>query len=180
MHYSQPLTLDSNTMTSMPNDCNWRAAARPEIPAPMMMTRPCFFAAKQDTYQWYICELTGPWQKCVILWIHFLINKDFSLYYQSVIQMNFWLSHSLSYGSGHGGSAVSLHQLIAGPGKKTVVPPWLGPYHQWFKLWLGDDYRHQAISWASDDLRMSVMPSMANCVGLYWPIWCWNQGSIST
>lgn len=44
-------TLDSKMVTSIPNAISCRAAVRPAIPAPIIITLPCFLAAKKKKTQ---------------------------------------------------------------------------------------------------------------------------------
>lgn len=43
-------TLDSKMVTSIPNAISCRAAVRPAIPAPIIITLPCFLAAKKKKH----------------------------------------------------------------------------------------------------------------------------------
>lgn len=47
-------TLDSKMVTSIPNAISCRAAVRPAIPAPIIITLPCFLAAKKKKTTAYL------------------------------------------------------------------------------------------------------------------------------
>lgn len=56
-------TLDSKMVTSIPNAISCRAAVRPAIPAPIIITLPCFLAAKKG----FIKFLLQDYEK-ILLW----------------------------------------------------------------------------------------------------------------